>query len=548
MTTADTGAKRNDSPTHLAGGGRARLARVGGRRPGRGSRGRRDRGRLGLPGRCRRLATAGRVGHRRTPAGGRGRRVWRVAAGARSDPRGVELRDLAARPDDAGRAVPSVGPGPRGPPGPGHAAAVSEVRVRGRQGAGGPRPGLDRPVRRLQHGHVAAAGGRVQGPRRRRHLLDGPGEGHVRALRDRRPSRRGSAGADSAPDRLRPVPPRPASGAAREGPRRAPAAVPDGGRVRVASPGQRDHAQADVGGGPGSGGPLRPRRPTEVRPRRRPQRRRATLAAGRRQRHAYARHGVPPDRRDAVPRRRPGVGPGLLRVRDVGPRPHRRHGPRRGAPTLRPGHRVRLVLPGLGRGGPSDDPRHARPPRRGDVRGRRHRPGVVATLVSPEPSVGRRVRPGRGGPGGLRRDGRGRPVGRPGPGEVSPDHRRPRPRRRQPRGRRLLAVRRRVPPEVHAPRARPARRRPARPSVVAEHGRLRPVPDSAPRGVDAAELHRRPGRLPTRELVRAGLPAPPACGRVPGPLRPVARPTGERGRHCRLGRPVAEPRLVRSGS
>jgi hypothetical protein len=42
------------------------------------------------------------------------------------------------------------------------------------------------------------------------------------------------------------------------------------------------------------------------------------------------------------------LGPGLLRLQDMGPGPHRRHGLGGWAPVVRIGHRLRLVRPGLG--------------------------------------------------------------------------------------------------------------------------------------------------------------------------------------------------------
>ena len=459
----------------------------------------------------------------------------------------MELRRLRAAADSSQSALPVHGMGPRGQARIGDAPALSEVRVHRRRAAGVARPGAHEPLRAVADRPVAAARGRVPGAGAGADMLAGAGKGDELACRNRCPAGRDRTPPDRSLERDRSLSLGAAAGEACGGPRRASAALPERREDRGTARGDRNHARGTLAGASRLGRPGGEARPAGLPRRRRPQRRRTALAARGRQHDAVARHGLRPQRPAAVSRKRPGLGPGLLRIQNVGPGPHRRHGPGRRPSTVRPGDRLRLVPHRPGRGRPADDPRDDRPPRLGNVRGRRDRQGMVGQILHAEPSLGRCLRAVRRRAGRCGRSRRRQPLDRLRPRQVPPHDRRIGHRWSEPRGSRLLGVRRRIPPQVHAPRPRAARRGPLPAPLVAADGRVPALSQPAAAGVDAVQFDRRYRRLPEVALVRPRLSAPRPCARVSRWARPVAGRPGRSGGYRRARRIVAESRVARPG-
>ena len=182
-----------------------------------------------------------------------------------------------------------------------------------------------RLVRRVSH-----AGG---DPKR----LAGVGERDQRIGRDRGLPGGRSPGADRAVRILGHVPAEAHSPGPGESAGRPSQDLPDEPTDRGTSRGDQDHACRNVEAAPGAGRSSRPARAASLHPRRRPQRRRAALAARGGQHHARAGDGLRPDRRQAVSDRRTPMGAGFLRLQDLGAGPDRRHGPGHRAPAFRTG-------------------------------------------------------------------------------------------------------------------------------------------------------------------------------------------------------------------
>ena len=220
---------------------------------------------------------------------------------------------------------------------------------------------------------------------------------------------------------------------------------------------------------------------------------------------------------------RPGLGTGLVRLPDLGTGSHRRHGPCRRAPTVRPGHRLRLVLCRPGRSGPADDPRDASsaaarpcsrpaPPARpggggpicrtisGSTPAGCRSPGWPCSTKSTTPTCGSASASTSSaaamaalGPDGASHEGVGY-------WEYGVEYL----LKFMHLARQLLGV------DLYDHH------------VVAQHGPLSALSRPAARRVDPRQLHRRHRRLSPRTLVRARLPAARAGPGVSRPSRPVA--------------------------